>query len=122
MAKFAALECTLVLYCPPHDLDGYLEYLYSRLGARKFTLVREATKMYEQAVRGELGQPLDVPRKGEMVLVIEGANPPKNPLLELSVREHVTALMETGLSKPDAIKRAAKERGVVKDVVYKEML
>jgi len=122
MDMFKDLQATLILYCPPHDLDDYLEYLHTVLGPRKFSLIREITKLHEQVAFGVLGQPLDVTRKGEMVLVVEGAPEPPNDLLSLTIPQHVGQLIAQGLTKNDAIKRAAKERGIHKNEVYKEVI
>jgi len=119
IGRFADLQSTLVLYCPPHDLDNYLEYLHTKLGERKVAVVREMTKIYEEVVHGILGQPVNVNRKGEMVLVVEGAKPKANALLELSIANHVDYYIKTGMSKNDAIKTVAKERGVHKNEIYK---
>ena len=120
--RFADLQSTLVLYCPPHDLDNYLDYLHSRLGSRKITIVRELTKIYEDIVRGELGQSIQINRKGEMVIVIEGAKPTENPLLDLSIVNHVDYYIKSGMTKNEAIKSAAKDRVVHKNEIYKEIV
>lgn len=65
---------------------------------------------------------LDGEKRGEYVLVIEGAEEKDNPLIALSVREHVQKYMDEGLSKKDALKRAAADRGVAKSELYKEVL
>ena len=121
IARFSDLQSTLVIYCPPHDLDDYLNYLYSRLGSRKIAIVREMTKIYEEVVYGALGQPIQVNRKGEMVIVIEGAEPKENPLLTLSVINHFDYYIKSGMTKNEAIKSVAKERGVHKSEIYKEI-
>jgi len=122
IARFADLQSTLILYCPPHDLDNYLEYLYSRLGERKIAIVREMTKIYEEVVHAVLGQPIQINRKGEMVLVIEGAKPKENLLLPLSIEKHVDYYIKAGLTKNEAIKNVAKERGVHKSEIYKQIV
>ena len=42
------------------------------------------------------------------------------PWASLSVAEHVDMYIAEGLPKSDAIKKAAKDRGVPKNVVYNE--
>ena len=69
-----------------------------------------------------LSEGLSGEKRGEYVLIVEGAAETENPRCELSPREHVAALMETGLDKKDALKAAAKERGVSKSELYKETL
>ena len=119
--KFVSLQSTLVLYCPPHDLDRYLEYLFIKLGGRRIAIVREMTKLYEEVIHAKLGDKIEVTRKGEFVLVIEAAKPSNNEMLVLTIQEHVEILQKAGLSKNDAIKQTARERGVHKSVIYKEV-
>lgn len=77
-----ALPHTLVVYESPHRLLPSLEDAASELGAaRPAVLLRELTKLHEEAVRGTLGELLATVRgrgawKGEIVLVIAGAEPP----------------------------------------------
>ena len=78
------------------------------------TTVGEAVRYYEE----------NDPR-GEYVLVVEGATGNDTDeafWTSLSVEAHVRHYMDGGMSKNDAIKAAAKDRGVKKDVVYKEMI
>ena len=60
--------------------------------------------------------------RGEYVLIVEGADEntkqKEQPWMAWTVREHVDHLIQTGLSQKDAIKEAAKERGVPKREVY----
>ena len=40
----------------------------------------------------------------------------------LTVREHVIKYIDEGMSKKDAIKKVAKDRGVIKGEIYKESM
>ena len=44
------------------------------------------------------------------------------PQAEMSVSEHVEHYISMGLEKMDAIKSVAKDRGVTKNVIYKEFV
>lgn len=55
-----------------------------------------------------------------MVDGFKGEKQAKNNYDELSEREYVEVLINTGLSKKDAIKTVCKERKLKKDVVYKQ--
>lgn len=116
--KFCDLQCTLIFYVSPHALESDLTFLHSRLGSRRAVLVREISKIYEQAVPFVLGEMPDCPIRGEMVLVTEGARPKYEKLCSLSEKEHVRHYTDAGLSKKDAMKRAAADRGVSKSVIY----
>ncbi len=120
---------TLIFYEAPHKLKGTLKDLYEALGDRKIAIIRELTKIHEEAIRTTLSNAIklydDEPARGEFVLVIEGAargtaNTEDNPLNSLSVSEHVEKYIADGLSQKDAVKRAAADRGVPKREIYNE--
>ena len=63
--------------------------------------------------------------RGEYVLVVEGSTETaKNDSfwIDIDIPTHVAHYMEGGMSKMDAIKQAAKDRGVPKNEVYQQML
>lgn len=107
----------LVLYCGSHDLDKYREYLLKKLGDRPLYVVKEITKLYEGVERTTLEKGISSDSRGEFVLIVGGAT--DNPLLELSPKEHLLKYIELGLSKKEAIKKVADERGVRRDDIYK---
>ena len=118
---------TLIFYEAPHKLKGTLKDLYECFGDRKITLVRELTKIHEEAIRTTLSKAVtlyeDNSPKGEFVLVIEGAKEVRaeeNPLNDLTVAEHVDKYIADGLSQKDAIKRVSLDRGVPKRDIYNE--
>ena len=118
---------TLIFYEAPHKLKGTLKDLYECFGDRKITLVRELTKIHEEAIRTTLSEAVTLYEenspKGEFVLVIEGAKEieaEENPLNDLSVAEHVDKYISDGLSQKDAIKRVSLDRGVPKRDIYNE--
>ena len=116
---------TLIFYEAPHKLKGTLKDLYETFGDRKIALVRELTKIHEEAIRTTLSEAInlyeDTSPKGEFVLVIEGAKEietEENPLNNLTVTEHVDKYIADGLSQKDAIKRVSLDRGVPKRDIY----
>ncbi len=119
---------TMLFYEAPHKLRATLSDLAETLGAdRKIVLAREITKLHEEFVRTTLGEALtlyaDGKIKGEFVLVIEGAaaTAAEADYTTMPVEEHVALLIEEGMSENDAIKTAAKQRGVPKNEVYSVM-
>ena len=80
---------------------------------------------YEQVERTTLAGAMEIytakePR-GEYVLVIEGAGETAETgafWQDMSIQEHVRHYVDTGMSEKDAIKAAAKDRGVHKNEVY----
>jgi 16S rRNA (cytidine1402-2'-O)-methyltransferase len=69
---------TIVLYEAPHRVERTLHDLAETLGDRPAALARELTKKFEEIRRGVLADLLEgvrrKPPKGEMVIVIQGAN------------------------------------------------
>ncbi len=120
---------TVIFYEAPHKLIATLGALCDAFGGeRRISLCRELTKLNEEVMRCRLGEALQYYEKheprGEYVLVLEGADKTlgkndTNSRLLMSPEEHVQSYIDEGLSKMDAIKRAARERGVPKSELYK---
>lgn len=111
---------TLVFYCATHDLASTFDYLLQRLGDRAVWVVKELTKVYETVVPTRLSAPIDFDEHGEFVLLVEGKA--EGDSTNLTPEEHVRRYMAMGLSKKDAVKAVAKERGVPRDEIYKAAL
>ena len=119
LEKYKNLDMTLCLHCAPQDIDRNISAAYSVFGDRRACAVREITKIHEEAVAFNLSEGLQGEKRGEYVLIIEGAKEVDNPLNKLSEEEHILHYMHGGMSKKDAIKQAAKDRGVAKSELYK---
>jgi 16S rRNA (cytidine1402-2'-O)-methyltransferase len=126
---------TAILYEAPHRLSATLKFLAETIGNRKAAIVREITKIHEEVKFLTLSDAASFyaknAAKGEFVIVIEalGANEtlPENAgsevnLSGLSVSEHVAFYENKGNTKKDAMKLAAKDRGVSKSEIYGEIL
>ncbi len=119
-------ERTMIFYEAPHRLKRTLAAMRDAFGAdRRASLSRELTKINEETERGTLGELAKIyeerePR-GEFVIVIEGYVPSgaDSDLSSLSPLEHVEYYERAGLSRMDAIKSAAKDRGISKSEMYK---
>ena len=53
------------------------------------------------------------------MLLVKGAEKKENPLNALSEREHIAHYVAAGMSEKEALKAAAKDRGVSKSTLYK---
>ena len=113
------LDMTLCLHCAPQDIDHTISLAYSVFGDRKACLVREITKIHEEAISFNLSQGFTGEKRGEFVLIIDGATKADNPLNNLSEREHILHYMQAGMDKKEAVKQAARDRGVSKSELYK---
>lgn len=121
-------RATLIFYEAPHRIRDTLTDVLEVLGNRPAALARELTKLHEQFIRGTVEQisahfAAHEPR-GEMVLVIAGnAADNLEPLATGSINEQLEGLMrDAGLSRNEAIKQAARSRGLSKRAAYQLML
>ncbi|WP_251392204.1 16S rRNA (cytidine(1402)-2'-O)-methyltransferase [Mediterraneibacter agrestimuris] len=123
---------TIVMYEAPHRLVRTLKLLEERLGQeRKITVCRELTKRYETALRSTIGEALAYYEandpKGECVLVIAGRSREEMRLEEqarweeMSLGEHMEHYLSQGISRKDAMKMVAKDRGVPKREIYNQL-
>ncbi|MBR5144847.1 MAG: 16S rRNA (cytidine(1402)-2'-O)-methyltransferase [Clostridia bacterium] len=120
---------TLIFYEAPHKLKVTLGDMAEIFGGdRKISLCRELTKLNEEIKRTTLADAIAFYEKndprGEYVLIVEGfsgevVSEEKVELLSLRPEEHVEKYISDGLSRMDAIKRAAKDRGMTKSELYK---
>lgn len=122
LEKYRNAEETLIFHCAPQDVDKYVSALYAAFGDRRACAVREISKIHEESAEFTLKGGLPGEKRGEYVLIVEGAKECENPLNALSPREHVEEYMRRGFSKQEAVKKAARDRGVSKNEVYKEAL
>ena len=133
LSEIAREKRTMIFYEAPHKLTATLADLLKTFGDRRITLCREMTKRNEEIMRTTLEKAVSyyetVAPRGEYVLVLQGEEelPPESRPTDtewytsLSHTEHVSAYEERGLSRMDAIKAAAKDLGLPKSVLYKEL-
>lgn len=123
---------TIILYEAPHHLKKTLEELFDILGDRPLTLCRELTKRYETAFQTTLSGAISYYQenepKGEFVLVIQGKlqeeliREERKAWESLSLEEHMAHYEEQGISRKEAMKLVAKDRGISKRDVYAALL
>ena len=106
----------IVLYCAPHDLSKTAEFLYKELGDRTVHVCRELTKMHECVEDTTLAD-FSAEERGEIVLIVDAASA-QNPLLALSIEEHLRHYLSLGYTQKDAVKTVASERNLPKNDVY----
>ena len=120
----------MIFYEAPHKLTRTLADMEKVFGDRKISIIRELTKLHEECMVLTLTDAIKYYEenypKGEYVLVVSGKSEEEeqDEIAEkfafVTVREHVDSLIEKGLTKKDAIKQAAIERGVPRRDVYNE--
>jgi len=113
---------TILFYEAPHRLVRTLKDLLAALGDRDAVVCNDITKFYERIDRVMLSQAVahfeQTEPKGEYALVVKGAEPVEPSFEDISVEDHVRRYLMQGMSKKDAVKQAAKDRGVPKNDVY----
>ena len=122
---------TMIFHEAPHKLKTTLSDLRETFGdTRRISLCRELTKLNEEVLRLTLAEAVayyeeNAPR-GEYVLVVEGAGEGSIAAevfwTDMTIPDHVAHYMEQGMTKKDAIKAAARDRGVPKNEVYQQVI
>ena len=120
---------TMLFHEAPHKLQATLDDFARTFGEnRRIAICRELTKAHEEILRLTVGEAVayykeQAPR-GEYVLVVEGA---KDAVIEnfwdaMDVPSHVQHYIDGGMAKMDAIKQVARDRGVAKNEIYKQVV
>jgi 16S rRNA (cytidine1402-2'-O)-methyltransferase len=129
MEELARETRTFILHEAPHKLRTTLADLQKTLGGeRRIALCRELTKLNEEIHRTTLADAVayyeEREPRGEYVLVIEGGSGSiaTEEVAAGSVEDTVAYYMNTGLSRNEAIKAAAKALGLSRNEVYSQVL
>ena len=128
LAELGSERRTMIFHEAPHRLRETLKSFAEAFGEeREIALCRELTKRNEEILRTTVGGAIahykGIEPRGEYVLVVGGntgeISTPISPLLSLTPEEHVAYYEREGRSRMDAIKAAAKERGMPKNELYR---
>ena len=124
LRELAAEPRTVVLFESPRRLVATLREVLEELGDREVAVARELTKLHEEVLRGRVSEVLealgDTEPKGEVVVVLEGAEPAAAPLEELVVEAR--ALVDEGMRKRDAATVVAGRRGGSANAIYERLV
>ena len=119
---------TQIFYEAPHRILDTLADISSVFAERaKVVIARELTKLHEEFLRGsaaEIHEALAARERvrGEMVLLLEIAEASEESAVGQSLGARVAELCATeNLDEKDALKRAARERGMGKSEAYREL-
>jgi 16S rRNA (cytidine1402-2'-O)-methyltransferase len=120
---------TIVLYEAPHRVAECLQDAREILGERPACLAREVTKIHEEFRRGTLSELaaslLETPARGEITLLIGAAETHAGAQIDStqSLADRVDELIrQAKLDRKEALKLAAKERGLTRRDAYSQML
>jgi len=120
---------TIIFYEAPHRIEEALAEAREILGDRPACLAREVTKLHEEFRRGTLSELIaslsDRPVRGEITLLIGAALAEQRAGQRdssQSLAERVDELIrQAKLDRKEALKLAAKERGLTKRAAYQEL-
>jgi 16S rRNA (cytidine1402-2'-O)-methyltransferase len=118
---------THIFYEAPHRIIETLADVVDIFGpGHRVVLARELTKLHEEFLRGTAAEVLAALQsrpavRGEMVLLFELSAAGERESADLTLAEDVAARMRAeGLSEKDALKQAARARGIGKSEAYRE--
>ena len=124
LESLANEHATLVFYEAPHRILESLADIATVLGRREIAVAREITKLHEEVLRGTPKEVLaklesrDTVR-GEFVILISKATEPEYD--DRPIDEAIDELIGAGVERMDAIKTVARQRGLSKRDVYKQV-
>ena len=122
----AGVDAAIIIYESPVRLKATLNALAETLGNRRAALMRELTKLYEEARRGTLeelsGYYADNEARGECVIVVQGAERCETPADMESAEALMLSLLNAGLRRKDAARIVAEHTGVSRNELYNRSL
>jgi 16S rRNA (cytidine1402-2'-O)-methyltransferase len=112
------IKQTLIFYESPYRINDTLKLIYDVFGNRKASIVREISKIYEEVMRCDILELINLTEniKGEIVLIIEGNNSIEEE--NVNYEELINNLIKKGYTKRDAIKQIADEYNISKNKIY----
>ena len=125
LAQLKTETDTLIFYESPHRILDALEDVAAVMESRPAVVARELTKLHEEFLRGTAGSiraelAARPSVKGEFTLLL--GKPEETAAVDNTPLEEAVQEAEgRGLSRMDAIKHVAKERGLNKRDVYKKL-
>jgi len=128
--RVLAEEGTSILFEAPGRLVPLLEEIERLCPMRRIAVARELTKKFEQVLRGTAREIMEYFKehkpRGECVIVIEGSTEP-SLRTQRDARQDAGRLVENlmqeeGMSKKDAMRKAATQLGVSRREIYRMLL
>lgn len=123
LRSISSLQYTIVFFEAPHRIQVTLAALQQALGNRNITVVREATKIYEEVFYGTLSSALEHfhrPR-GEFTIVVEGQKELRT-ICKDEAADILLNLLKLGLPAREARKRLHSITGIPSSEIYKTWL
>lgn len=115
---------TVVLFESPLRVVTLLRDVLVELGDRRAAVARELTKIHEEVLRGRVSEVLamllDSERRGEIVVVLEGAETPEAALSEMV--DEAGRLVRDGMRKREAAAAVARASGGSANEIYRALI
>lgn len=127
LESIRSAQKTVIFYEAPHRIREALDDVVAVLGPeRPLVIARELTKVHEEFLRGTAGELVAHVRarelKGEITLLIGKAAESEQAAGDVDLRARLQQIMqEQKVDEKAALKLLAKERGVSKSEVYREV-
>ena len=118
---FRDSSATLCFYVSPHKADRDIADMLQVFGDRDAALVREISKVYQEAIRGTLSELLGRVNegvKGELVLVVDGVKEIAND----SWKDNASAMLASGMSMKDIVSAVSENFSIPKNDVKKYII
>jgi 16S rRNA (cytidine1402-2'-O)-methyltransferase len=130
LERLSVEDRTMIFYEAPHRVAESLADARDVLGDRHACLARELTKIHEEFQRGRLSELSasiqSKPVRGEITLVIgppDAADSVDSAVSSQNLADRVNELMrQAKLDRKEALKLAAKERGLSKRAAYDQLV
>jgi 16S rRNA (cytidine1402-2'-O)-methyltransferase len=115
---------TVVLFESPLRVVTLLRDVLVELGDRRAAVARELTKIHEEVLRGRVSEVLamllDSEPRGEIVVVLEGAETPEAALSEMV--DEAGRLVRDGMRKREAAAAVARASGGSANEIYRALI
>jgi 16S rRNA (cytidine1402-2'-O)-methyltransferase len=115
---------TVVLFESPLRVVTLLRDVLEELGDRRAAVARELTKIHEEVLRGRVSEVLamllDSEPRGEIVVVLEGAETPEAALSEMV--DEAGRLVRDGMRKREAAAAVARVSGGSANEIYRALV
>lgn len=119
----AGLPLTLCFYMSPHKIEKQVQEMIKIFGDRKAALIREISKIYQEAIRGNLSEILLRIKdgvKGELVLIIEGQI--NNNADNDKWRDEAKKIYADGASVKDVVNIISEKYKISKNEIKRELI
>ena len=122
ISESRSLPMTQIWFETPKRLASTLQLMAELLGDRQCVVARELTKLHETLHRGSLSElaasfGADTPPKGELVLVVDGADKDSQQMSLQDVEAQLAELLQTA-SVRDAVQEVEMLSGLPRKQIY----